>query len=131
MNHYELQELIKSIKNLRDAASDEVAINSVYAYKSWAINIEYVSGDRIRYGEKLYRCVQAHTSQDGWEPNNVPALWTEVSLEEWPEWKRPTGAHDAYNLGAKVTHNGSHWISTINANIYEPGVYGWDEIISE
>ena len=39
-----------------------------------------------------------------------------------------TGAHDAYELVALVSHNGKHWKSMIFANIYEPGIYGWDEI---
>jgi len=51
-----------------------------------------------------------------------------TSTEEWPEWIQPTGAHDAYNIGDKVSHNSKHWINTINANVYEPGVYGWDEV---
>lgn len=41
---------------------------------------------------------------------------------------RLTGAHDAYNEGDKVSHNGKHWISDINANVYEPGVYGCSEV---
>ena len=44
------------------------------------------------------------------------------------EWKQPTGAHDAYDVGAIVSHNGKIWINTSPANIYEPGVFGWDEV---
>ena len=40
-------------------------------------------------------------------------------------WVQPTGAHNAYPLGATVTHNGKTWTSTAAANIWEPGVYGW------
>ena len=83
---------------------------------------------RVRCGGKLYRCEQAHTSQEGWEPPNVPALWTAVSLDEWPEWVQPTGAQDAYMAGDKVTHNETHWISTVDANTWEPGVFGWEAV---
>ena len=49
--------------------------------------------------------------------------------DEYPEWIQPTGAHDAYAQGAKVSHNGKKWTSDIPANVYEPGVYGWMEVI--
>jgi hypothetical protein len=39
-----------------------------------------------------------------------------------PDWVQPTGAQDAYQLGDRVTHNGQVWASTINANVWEPGV---------
>lgn len=44
------------------------------------------------------------------------------------EWVQPTGAHNAYPIGAKVSYNNKYWINTAPANIYTPGVYGWDEI---
>ena len=87
----------------------------------------YAVGDRVKYNGLLYRCVQAHTSQADWTPDVVPALWVRTSTEEWPEWIQPTGAHDAYNKGDKVSHNEKHWVSDIDANVYEPGVYGWTE----
>ena len=49
--------------------------------------------------------------------------------DEYPEWVQPTGAHDAYAQGAKVSHNGKKWTSDIPNNTYEPGVYGWTEVI--
>lgn len=51
--------------------------------------------------------------------------------QEWPEWIQPTGAHNAYAKGAKVTHAGKRWISDVDANTWEPGVYGWTEHIEE
>ena len=63
--------------------------------------------------------------QAGWEPDKTPALWTVVSLDEWPEWVQPTGAHDAYMKGDKVSHNGKHWVCDMDYCTYEPGVYGW------
>lgn len=58
------------------------------------------------------------------------SLWTPVSdpAEEWPEWSQPVGAHDAYSKDAKVSHNGKHWTSTVDSNVWEPGVYGWTEV---
>ena len=105
---------------------DEHAETVTILFYNWEVGIQYEVGDRRKYDGLLYRCVQAHTSQVGWEPPMVPALWVRTSVEEWPEWIQPTGAQDAYNLGDKVTHNEQHWISTVNSNVWEPGVYGWE-----
>lgn len=104
---------------------DAAALDLIELFPAYKVGTAYAVGDRIRYGGKLYRVVQAHTSQADWAPDGTPALYTEVSVEEWPEWKQPAGAHDAYPLGAKVTHNGKRWTSTAGANVWEPGVYGW------
>lgn len=116
-----------SISRATSYLDDEQAETVTNLFKEWQENTAYLVGDRIRYNELLYRCVQAHTSQVGWTPPQVPALWVRTSTEEWPEWIQPTGAQDAYNNGDKVSHNEKHWVSTIDANIWEPGVYGWDE----
>ena len=78
----------------------------------------------------VYKCVQNHTSQADWTPDTASSLWSKTSdpAEEWPEWSQPVGAHDAYPKGAKVSHNSKHWISTAENNVWEPGVYGWEEV---
>jgi hypothetical protein len=93
----------------------------------WESGVRYEVGDRRKHNGLLYRCIQAHTSQTDWTPPTVPALWVRTFTEEWPEWIQPAGAHDAYNTGDKVSHNNKHWICDIDANVYEPGVYGWTE----
>lgn len=108
--------------------TDEQAEEVTVLYPVWESGVAYAVGDRRQYNGLLYRCVQAHTSQADWTPDVVPALWVRTSTEEWPEWIQPTGAHDAYNTGDKVSHNGKHWVSDIDANVYEPGVYGWTEV---
>lgn len=109
--------------------TDEQAETVPNAYPEWASGVSYKVGDRRRYDGRLWRCVQAHTSQSGWEPPSVPALWVRTSHDgEIPEWVQPTGAHDAYTMGDKVKHNGKVWQSLIDANIWEPGVYGWTEV---
>lgn len=95
----------------------------------WAIGRAYVAGDRVQHDGTLYKCVQAHTSQTDWTPDATPALWVVVSIDEYPEWVQPTGAHDAYNTGDKVTHNGKTWVSDVDNNVWEPGVYGWKDIM--
>lgn len=81
-----------------------------------------------------------------YHPKDVPALLVKVEeevpeepenpnpdepqpSEEYPEWVQPTGAHDAYAQGAKVSHNGKKWTSNVENNVWEPGVYGWTEVI--
>ena len=99
-------------------------------FAEWAYPITYTVGQIRRYNGTLYKCVQAHTSQADWAPPAAPSLWslTADPTEEWPEWIQPIGAHDAYDLGAKVSHNGKHWTSDVAANVWEPGVYGWTEV---
>lgn len=96
-------------------------------FAEWAYPIAYTVGQIRRYGGELYRCVQAHTSQEDWTPDKTASLWSKTAdpAEEWPEWSQPVGAHDAYGKGDKVTHNGQHYTSTVDANVWEPGVYGW------
>lgn len=47
--------------------------------------------------------------------------------DEWPEWVQPTGAHNAYSNGDKITYNGKHYISTMDGNVWSPDAYpaGW------
>lgn len=99
-------------------------------YDEWsADSVAYTLNDIRRYNGLLYRCVQAHTSQATWTPEDAPSLWTRIAdpAQEWPEWIQPTGAHNAYALGAKVSHAGKHWVSNVANNVWEPGVYGWTE----
>ena len=123
-NAYKIAESISTATAYLD---DEQAETVTNLFPVWQPDTEYAVGDRQRFDELLYRCVQAHTSQADWTPPQVPALWVRTSTEEWPEWIQPAGAHDAYAMGDKVSHNGKHWISTVDANIWEPGVYGWEE----
>ncbi len=122
------RELIELLSGTLPTAPAEIAQKNVDWYKQWSTGENLSVGDRRAYEGTLYEVVQAHTTQSGWEPPSVPALFKRVWTEEYPEWIQPTGAHDAYAKGAKVTHNGKKWISTAESNVWEPGVYGWDEI---
>lgn len=117
----------KSIEQAASLQSDEAALENIYLYPSWQSDLTVSIGERYRYGDTLYKCVQAHTTQGDWTPDMTPALWSEVSIEEWPDWVQPTGAQDAYMAGDKVTHNNKHWVSDVDNNVWEPSVYGWTE----
>ena len=90
----------------------------------------YEQGDRVRYGDLLYKCLQNHTSQSDWTPDVAVSLWVRVDDPsiEFPEWRQPTGGQDAYAKGSKVSHNEKHWVSDIDGNVWEPGVFGWSEV---
>ena len=98
-------------------------------FSPWAYPVAYKTGNIRAHGGKLYRCLQDHTSQETWTPDAAPSLWVGISdpAEEWPAWSQPVGSTDAYAKGAKVQHNGKHWTSDVDNNVWEPGVYGWTE----
>lgn len=110
---------------------DEDALEAVELFPMWQTDTAYSAGIRVRYADKLYRCEQSHTSQADWTPDQTPALWTEVAKPgEIPVWKQPTGAQDAYMTGDKVWYperDTDVWVSTVDNNTWQPGVYGWDK----
>ncbi len=120
----------------RAAASlpDEDALTAVELFPAWMPDTDYAAAVRVRYGDKLFRCEQAHTSQAEWTPDATPALWTEVALPgEIPVWRQPTGVQDAYNRGDRVRYpdeDGAVYESLIDANVYSPEAYpqGWELI---
>lgn len=108
------------IELMSENATDEEALDNILAFPKWEVGKEYVKDERIRYNDVLYKVLQNHASQADWTPDIAVSLYVRVSIEEWPEWVQPSGAHDAYNMGDKVSHNGKHWESLIDANVYEP-----------
>ena len=125
MTRGKVKQLRQLIEQLAVTLDDETALTGVELFPAWVIGKAYAVNDRTQYNGTLYKCIQAHTSQSDWMPSATPALWKTVSLDEYPEWVQPTGAHDAYNIGDKVTYNGQHYVCTSNANVYAPDVYGW------
>ena len=117
------------IEKAAESLPDEDALEAVELFPIWEADTAYTADERVQYGEKLYRCVQSHTSQADWTPDATPALWTEVAKPgEIPVWKQPTGAQDAYMTGDKVhypTKDDPVYISTVDNNVWSPDVYGW------
>ena len=128
---FDILEQAKAIRNSMNTVTanltDEQALEVINLYMPWVVGEAVVAGDMRRDEGKLYRCIQAHTTQADWKPALVPALWLEVSVEEWPEWVQPTGSEDAYNTGDKVTYNGVKYISLVDGNVWDPVSYpaGW------
>lgn len=133
MNKYQAHEWRRKIEHAASTQSDEDALLSIDLFAKWSDQIGkavYVN-ERYQYKEKLWKVVQAHTVQADWAPDIAVSLFIEVSLDEWPEWKQPVGATDAYNVGDKVSHNNKHWVSIIDGNVWEPGAVGTESLWEE
>jgi hypothetical protein len=105
-------------------------------FRENADDLEWIPNEKVDLGwkrmwnDKQYEVIQPHMTVIGQTPDLTPALWKLVPSEEIPVWKQPTGAHDAYALGAKVhfpTINDPVYESLIPANVYSPISYpaGW------
>ena len=132
-----LSELLKIREMIEKAAvslTDEDALDAPCLFPLWKADTAYALDVRVQYEDKLYKCVQAHTSQADWTPDNTPALWTEVAKPgEIPVWRQPTGAQDAYMTGDKVhfpTADDPVYESLMDYNVYSPETYpdGWEQI---
>lgn len=125
----ELRPIIEQAVSTGDL-TDEQREQATDLFQEWDGNgVAYKKNDYRRYDGLLYRCVQDHTSQPTWTPDTAASLWTRASDpgEEWPEWIQPTGAHNAYAKDAKVSHNGKHYISNVDGNVWEPPTQ-WTEV---
>lgn len=128
---YEVIEAVKKILSSETSTlSDEDALQVAALFPTWVskdgdiVNV----GERLWYDGKLYKVIQSHTVQSDWTPDISTSLYSEVSIQEIPEWVQPIGASNVYMTGDKVSHNGKTWISTVDNNSWEPGVYGWNEL---
>ena len=112
-------------------ATDEEAVNAPYIFPAWDGNgVNYETGDRVQYGGAAYKVLQAHTSQEAWTPAAAVSLFAKILIpdpEVIPDWVQPESTNP-YMRGDKVRHNGKVWISDVDNNVWEPGVYGWSEV---
>ena len=130
-----LLELARKLRPLIEKAAislnDEDALEAPQLFPNWNPEKElYVVGERVRDNGVLYKCLQQHTPQEGWNPAAAVSLWAKVLIPDdniVPEWEQPDSTNP-YMTGDKVTHNDKTWESTVDNNVWEPGVYGWQEI---
>lgn len=129
MRKSEALKLRANIETGAQSIPDESALETVSLFPVWRSGTVYTVGYRVRYNGILYRCITAHTSQETWTPDASPSLWTKVIVEDGEilPWEQPDSTN-AYSKGAKVTHNGKTWMSDVDYNTWEPGVYGWKEV---
>lgn len=125
----------ESAAHTEAVAEDESVQEAIMETRSeWELRIgdPVKAGDIIVHDGVRYRVVQDHTLQADWAPGQVPALYVREGAEgeeenEWPDFVQPTGAHDAYAAGAKITFDGRHYTSLIDNNVWSPADYpqGW------
>jgi len=98
-------------------------------YDRWQVGKNYKPGDVVTYHGEFYEVIQEHTSQADWLPDKAESLYkSHAPAGIIPEWQQPTGSHDAYNTGDKVTFEGQVYMSLIDANTWSPSEYpaGWE-----
>lgn len=113
---------------------DEQAMEVADLYPEWQEKKAYTVDEILKYGEnadgetQLYKVLQAHTSQADWTPDTAASLYKKVGFTDSgvPMWTQPLGATDAYKKGDVVSYNGQLYVSTVDANVWEPGIYGWE-----
>jgi hypothetical protein len=131
MTKKKLDLFIEALIKIRNSATDEDALVSSALYPEWkGSGITYKEGERVLYKDVLYRVLLAHTSQSDWTPDVAYSLFAKVLTGDTGDilpWEQPNSTNP-YMAGDKVTHNGYTWESIIDNNVWEPGVYGWNQI---
>ena len=117
----------------KQVTDDTTALEIMMFYDEWMPDTKYAQNEYLLYKNVLYKSLSEHTSQKDWKPDITPSLYTKVlvdpTCETIFEWQQPDSTNP-YMTGDKVTHNGVTYISTVDNNVWEPGVYGW-EVVEE
>lgn len=120
------------VQMAQDGTLDDVTISEHPSlFPTWTPDWTGKAGTILMDEGNLYRSIHdvTNTAQNT-KPSETPSMWTAISdpTQEYPEWVQPIGAHDAYDLGSKVSHGDKHWESEVDGNVWQPGVYGWKEV---
>lgn len=119
------------IEEMATDLDDTNALEVKELFPNWSESETYATGFRVRYNDILYKCLQDHTAQSDWNPADAVSLWARVLIpdpEVIPEWVQPDSTNP-YMTGDKVTYDGKTWISIVDNNVWQPGVYGWEEVV--
>lgn len=136
MTLYEAREFRRLLNTVIADLDDETAESVKVLYPNWAAGVDYVVGDKRNYNGVLYKCLQAHTSQESWNPEDAHSLWAKVLNPEGdiPVWEQPS-AENAYMTGDKVhykTIDDPVYESLIDNNVWSPEAYpqGWRQLLT-
>lgn len=130
MNKLQAAEQIRRALQMFIASlDDDKALEVATVFPPWEVDKTYAEGERFTYGTnavgdpQLYKVNQGHTSQADWLPDATESLYTAIGLDNsgFPVWSQPAGAHDAYNIGDIVNHEGVLYESLIPGNTTVPG----------
>lgn len=117
------------IQNLLAPLSDAQRLQNVALHDRWQPWQPYAVGAVVRHAGALYRCLTAHTSEDTWFPTQAPSLWARILIPDpavVPVWVQPDSTNP-YSKGDRVRWDGKIWMSDIDGNVWQPGIYGWME----
>ena len=127
----ELRKILEKAMTAAQCLTEAEAITATCLHPKWSgDSVQYTAGQRVQDDGILYTVLQAHTSQPDWKPAAAPSLFAKVLIPDptvVPEWEQPDSTNP-YMKGDKVKHNGKTWVSDIDGNVWEPGVYGWTEV---
>ena len=127
----ELRKILEKAMTEAQSLTDAEAITATCLHPKWSGDgVQYTAGQRVQDDGVLYTVLQAHTSQPDWKPAAAPSLFAKVLIPDptvIPEWEQPDSTNP-YSKGDKVMHNSKTWVSDIDGNVWEPGVYGWTEV---
>lgn len=127
----ELRAILEKAMTVASGLTDAEAITATCLHPKWSGDgVQYTTGQRVQDDGVLYTVLLDHTSQPDWKPADAPSLFAKVLIPDptvIPEWEQPESTNP-YAKGDKVTHNGKTWVSDIDGNVWEPGVYGWTEV---
>lgn len=135
MTREQARQLRKLLENSTESMTDEMIVQYPAFVEKWKPDTEYTEGKRLSHNGTVYRVLQGHTSQDGWEPDKAPSLFAKVLVPtdesgqqtSIDEWEQPDSTNP-YMKGNKASHNGKVWESDYDNNVWEPGVFGWHEV---
>ncbi len=119
------------IEAAADSLTDAQALEAPMLFEHWEPNQHYTIGKRLYYEGVLYNTLIEHDSQSTWTPDAAPSLYARVLIPDptiIPDWIQPDSTNP-YMIGDKVRHNNKIWVCTIDYNVFEPGVAGWEEVI--
>lgn len=131
MTAEQARQLRKLLENQTAAMTDEQILNYPDFVEKWKSGQKYEADKRLEYNGTIYKVLTEHTSQADWTPDAAPSLFAKVLIPDTgtiPEWEQPNSTNP-YAKGDKVTHNGKTWESAVDNNVWEPGVYGWNEVV--
>ena len=129
----ELTEIRETLDNLLSGFDDETATEYKVLFKNWEPDIQVTQGERYKYNNALYRVLQSHTTQRGWEPEIATSLFAVILTSQEPEtyneWVQPDSTNP-YMMGDRVIFLGKIYESIIDNNIWSPIAYpaGWMEL---
>ena len=129
----DIKKATRKLVSMSEISADEYK-DIISIYDDWQAGVAYSKGQVVKYKDELWEVIQDHSSQADWTPDNVPALFKSVTapkttdgVEIVPDFKQPSGGHDAYKKGDKVKFEGKVYESVIDNNSYSPTAYpqGW------